>query len=58
MGLNEENLEAVVCFKYLGIDMAENGPMEVEVSHSLDEEAKVRGALRSMWKERSLSLKT
>lgn len=31
VSLNEEKLEEVKCFRYLGVDLTANGTMEVEV---------------------------
>lgn len=52
--LNGENRKEMKCFSYLVVDMVVNGPMELEVSHSMDEGKKILGVLRNVRKERSL----
>lgn len=39
--LNGENVKEVRCFRYLEIDLAANGTMEVEESHRMGKEVKV-----------------
>ncbi len=56
VSLNGEELEEVSCFRYLGVDIAADGNQAVEVKHRVGEGAKVMGALRSVWKEKSVSL--
>lgn len=50
MSLEEENLEDVKCFRYLGVDMASKG--KAKVGHRVGEGMKVLRALRNVWKER------
>ena len=55
--LNGEKLEEVECFRYLGADVAVDGRMTTEVNHRVGEGLKVFGALKSVWKERSVGMK-
>ncbi|XP_071528163.1 pachytene checkpoint protein 2 homolog isoform X2 [Panulirus ornatus] len=42
---------------YLGVDLAADGTMEAEVNHRVVEGAKILGALKNVWKSRTLSRK-
>lgn len=53
--MNVEKLEVVESVRYLEMDVAATGTMEAEVSNRVGEGTKVIGALRNLWKERSLS---
>ena len=55
VSLNGEVLEEVENFRYLGVDIAADGSQEGEVKHRVGEGAKILGALRSVWKETSVS---
>ena len=55
VSLNGKKLEEVQCFRYLGVDLAANGSMEAEVSHRVGEGARVLGAMKNVWKERTIS---
>ena len=47
--VGEEVLDEVDKFRYLGMDVSAQGRMEEEVSHRVEEGAKVLGAMRKMW---------
>ena len=53
--LNGENLEEVQCFRYLGVDVTADGLMETEILHRTGEGAKMLGAMRGMWRNRTVS---
>ncbi|TOF71622.1 hypothetical protein CGJ15_27900, partial [Vibrio parahaemolyticus] len=49
-------MEEVNVFRYLGVDVSADGSMKDEVNHRIDEGKRVSGALRSLWRQRTLSL--
>lgn len=53
ISLNEETVEYVECFTYLGMDMIVNGTGGAKVSHRVGEGSKILGVLRNVWKEGS-----
>jgi hypothetical protein len=55
--LNNDNLEEVSVFRYLGVDLAANGRMEEESKHRINEGMKVIGALKKVWKGRQLNMR-
>ena len=54
--LNEEALEEVDKFKYLGSVIAVNGGVEADVHHRVNEGCKVLGALKGVMKNRELGM--
>ena len=54
--LNREILEEVDTFKYLGSVVSRNGGVVDDVNARINEGAKVGGALKSVWKVRSVSM--
>ena len=54
--LNEEVLEEVDQFKYLGSVIAANGRVESDVRHRVNEGCKVLGALKGVMKNRGLGI--
>ena len=54
--LNEEALEKVDQFKYLGSVIAANGGVEPDVRHKVNEGCKVLGALKAVMKNRGLGM--
>ena len=55
--LNGEPLEEVVCFKYLGSQVAADGGCEKEVVHRINEGYRAWGALKSVLSNRGLGIK-
>ena len=56
LSLNEEVLEEVDSFKYLGAIVGKNGGVTEDVKSRVNEGAKVSGAMNRIWKARSLSI--
>ena len=54
--LNEEALEEVDQFKYLGSVIAANGGVEADVHHRVNGGCKVLGALKGVMKNRGLGI--
>ncbi|XP_069947548.1 RNA-directed DNA polymerase from mobile element jockey isoform X1 [Cherax quadricarinatus] len=54
--LEGESMEEVYVFRYLGVDVSADGSMKDEVNHRIDEGKRVSGALRSLWRQRTLFL--
>ena len=54
--LNEEALEEVDQFKYLGSVIAANGGVEADVHHRVNGGCKVLGALKGVMKNRGLGM--
>ena len=54
--LNEEELEEMDQFKYLGSVISANGGVEAEVCHRVNEGCKVLGALKGVMKNRGLGM--
>ena len=55
--LNDEPLEEVVCFKYLGSQVAADGGCETDVVHRTNEGYRAWGALKSVLSNRGLGIK-
>ena len=55
--LNCEPLEEVDCFKYLGLQVADDGGCERYVVHRMKEGYRVSGALKSALSNRGLGIK-
>jgi len=53
-----EQLEHVSEFKYLGATLTENGTSEIEVKHRVGMATSALARLESIWKMRSISMKT
>ncbi|MEL7520935.1 MAG: reverse transcriptase family protein, partial [Cyanobacteria bacterium J06553_1] len=56
ISLNNNRMEEVECYRYLGVDIAHDGRMNDEVSHRIGEARKVSGALQKLWKNRRMSM--
>ena len=57
MILNGEPLEEVICFKYLGSQVAADGGCERDVVHRMNEGYRERGALKSVLSNRGFGIK-
>lgn len=57
MYLSGEDLKKGKRFRYLGVDLAIGGTMVAELSQRIRKKAKVLDVLRSVWKEKSLSIR-
>ena len=57
MILNDESLEEVDCFKYLGSQVAADGGCERDVVHRMNEGYRAWGALKSVLSNRRLGIK-
>ena len=55
--LNDEHLEEVDCFKYLGSQVAADGGCERNVVHRMNEGFRARGALKNVLSNRRLGIK-
>ena len=55
--LNDEPLEEVDCFKYLGSQVATDGGCEWDVVHSMNEGYRAWGARKSVLSSRGLGIK-
>ena len=56
--LNDEPLEEVHCFKYLGSQVAADGGCEMDVVHRMNEGYRAWGALKSVLCNRGFGIKT
>ena len=56
--VKEEIMEEVDTFRYLGVDFASNGRMDAELNHRSMEVRKCAGVLKSVWKNRNVSMET
>ena len=54
--LDGQELEEVSCFKYLGAQVAAEDGVGSEVNHRVKEAVEVQGAMRDMWKVRSVGM--
>ena len=54
--LSSGKLEEVRCFRYLGVDIANDGTMREEVKHRVTEGERVLGALRGMWTNEGMTM--
>ena len=52
---NNNRMEEVECYRYLGVDASSDGRMNEKVSHRIGEVRKVAGALQELWKNRHVS---
>ena len=57
MILNDESLEEVDCFKYMGSQVAADGGFERDVVHRMNEGYRAWGALKSILSNRGLGIK-
>ena len=55
---DQEVMEEVDTFRYLGVDFASNGRMDAELNHRSMEVRKCAGVLKSVWKNRNVSMET
>ena len=55
--LDGVQMEEVQAYRYLGVDMSADGMMDEEVRHRIVDAKKSAGALKKVWRERSLSMK-
>jgi len=55
ISLNDSRMEAVECYRYLGVDISNDGRMNEEVRHRIGEARKASGALQKLWKNRRMS---
>ena len=55
--LNDEPLEEVDCFKYLGSQVTANGGCERDVVHRMNEAYRAWGGLKSVLSNRGLGIK-
>ena len=58
MKVKEEVIEEVETFRYLGVDFTSNGRMDAELNHRNMEVRKCAGVLKSVWKNRNVSMET
>ena len=56
--VKEEVMEEVDTFRYLGVDFASNGRIDAELNHRIMEVRKCAGVLKSVWKNRNVSIET
>jgi len=56
ISLNGRRMEEVNAYRYLGVDIANDGKMSEEVIHRIGEANKVSGGLQKLWKKRSVSV--
>ena len=56
--VKEEVMEEVVTFRYLGVNFASTGRMDAELNHKSMEVRKCAGVLKSVWKNRNVSMGT
>ena len=58
MTLNDEPLEEMDCFKYLGSEVAADGRCERDVVHRMNEVYRAWGALKSVLSNRGLGIRS
>jgi len=56
ISLNGRRMEEVNAYRYLGVDIANDGKINEEVNHRIGEANKVSGGLQKLWKKRSVSV--
>ena len=56
--VKEEVMEKIDNFRYLGVDFASNGRMDAELNHRSMEVRKWADVLKSIWKNRNVSMET
>ena len=54
--MKEEVKEEVDIFRYLGVDFASNGRMYAKLNYRCMEVRKCAGVLKSVWKNRNVSI--
>ena len=54
--LHGEKMEQVKCFRYLGTAIQENGRMGKEIRHRVREGERVGGALKTIWRNKGMSI--
>ena len=55
VSLNNRRMEEVELYRYLGVDIANDGGMTEEVNHRIAESKKTWGALKVLWSKRHIS---
>ena len=55
ISLNDRRVEEVDTYRYLGVDIPNDGGMSEEVNHRITEAKKAWGALKDLWVKRHMS---
>ena len=55
INLDGRRMEEVNAYRYLGVDITNDGKMNEEVNHRIGEAKKVAGGLQKLWKKRCVS---
>ena len=55
INLNDKRMEEVETYRYLGVDISNDGGMGEEVNHGTTEAKKAWGTLKDVWKENNIS---
>ena len=56
ISLNGREMEEVKKYRYLGVDFTSDGRMHEEVNHRINDARKTAGALKCLWRRRSMSV--